>query len=39
VSYAAAILLSIAAMYFVEKPARRAILGHKPPKLPAVTAP
>lgn len=39
VSYAAAILLSIAAMYFVEKPARRAILGQRAPKLPAVAAP
>ena len=40
VSYAAAILLAIATMYFVEKPARKRILGHhRAPRLPAVAAP
>ncbi len=34
ISYVAAILLAIAAMYFVEKPARKRILGH-PPRTPA----
>ena len=38
-SYAATILLAIAAMYFVETPARRLILGPRAPVLPAVAAP
>jgi peptidoglycan/LPS O-acetylase OafA/YrhL len=35
ISYAATLLLSIAAMYFVERPARRMILQHKRDPAPA----
>jgi len=38
-SYVVAIVLSVAAMYWVEKPARRWILGQREPQLAAVTAP
>jgi len=38
-SYVVAIALSVAAMYWVEKPARRWILGQREPQLAAVTAP
>ncbi len=38
-SYAVAIGLSIATMYFIEKPARKWILGQREPKLAALTAP
>jgi peptidoglycan/LPS O-acetylase OafA/YrhL len=38
-SYAVAIALSVATMYWIEKPARRWILGPRAPKLAAVTAP
>jgi peptidoglycan/LPS O-acetylase OafA/YrhL len=38
-SYAVAIGLSVATMYWVEKPARRWILGQREPKLAAVTTP
>ena len=38
-SYAVAIGFSVAAMYWVEKPARKWILGQREPKLAAVTAP